>query len=154
MGSLSRPYQEHYIGEGLATLGNPATAFIRVAAEKPRKYRRRAAGVTFALTQGVSRRFGDAVLLVFILAQVADGLFTYLGVTMFGVAIEGNPVVAWYIATFGAGVAIIAAKGFAVACAATLHLREMYRTIGILAVIYLVAAVLPWSLIITAASAR
>jgi nitrate reductase gamma subunit len=107
------------------------------------------------LLEDVSRRsvFGDAVLLVFILAQVADGLFTYLGIAMFGVAIEGNPLVAWYIAAFGAGIAVVGAKGFAVACAATLHLREMHRTIGILAIIYLAAAVLPWSQMITAASA-
>jgi arginine exporter protein ArgO len=97
--------------------------------------------------------FGDLVLLVFILAQVADGLFTYLGITMFGAAIEGNPVVAWYITAFGAGFAMIGAKGFAVACAAALHLRAMHRTIGVLAIIYLAAAVLPWSQMITSAVA-
>jgi arginine exporter protein ArgO len=89
--------------------------------------------------------FGDAVLLVFILAQVADGVFTYIGIATFGTLIEGNPLLAWYIAMFGAGTAVIGAKSFAVACASTLHLRAMHRTIGVLAIIYLVAAVLPWS---------
>ena len=97
--------------------------------------------------------FGDGVLLVFILAQVADGLFTYLGITAFGTAIEGNPLVAWYVAAFGAGVAVIAAKGFAVACGATLHLQAMHRTIGVLAILYLAAAVLPWSQMFTSATA-
>ena len=94
--------------------------------------------------------FGDAVLLVFILAQVADGVFTYLGIAMFGTAIEGNPLLAWYVSMFGAGAAVIGAKSFAVACASTLHLRAMHRTIGLLAIIYLAAAVLPWSWILIA----
>jgi len=100
----------------------------------------------------VTRRsiFGDAVLLVFILAQVADGVFTYIGVSRFGTVIEGNPLLGWYIAMFGAGAAVIGAKSFAVACASTLHLRAMHRTIGVLAIIYLAAAVLPWSQLLIA----
>ena len=35
--------------------------------------------------------FGNAVILVFLLAQAADGVFTYLGVQIFGRTIEGNP---------------------------------------------------------------
>lgn len=97
--------------------------------------------------------FGDAVLLVFILAQVADGAFTYFGIATFGIAAEGNPLLAWYVAMFGAGAAVIGAKSFAVACASTLHLRAMHRTIGLLAIIYLAAAVLPWSRMLIAATA-
>ena len=96
--------------------------------------------------------FGDAVLLVFILAQLADGVFTYIGIATFGTAVEGNPLLAWYVAMFGAGAALIGAKSVAVACASTLHLRAMHRTVGVLAVIYLAAAVLPWSWILMAAA--
>jgi hypothetical protein len=97
--------------------------------------------------------FGNAVLLVFILAQVADGVLTYLGIKMFGTGIEGNPLVAWSVMAFGAGIAMIGVKGFAVACAMALHLRAMHRTIGILAILYLGAAILPWSHVLTAATA-
>ena len=62
-------------------------------------------------------RFGDTVLLVFAVAQVCDGVFTYVGVRTFGESIEANPVVAWYIAGLGAGTALIAAKGLAFSCA-------------------------------------
>ena len=89
-------------------------------------------------------RFGDAVLLIFILAQVADGVFTYLGVST-GIAKEGNPLVAWYIATFGVGVAVVGAKTVAIALGAALHMRAMHRTIGLLAILYLAVAVLPWT---------
>ena len=90
--------------------------------------------------------FGDGVLLTFILAQAADGALTYLGVAT-GSAMEGNPLVAWYIAMFGAGVAVVGAKAMAIACGATLHMRAMHRTIGLLTILYLAAAVLPWSLL-------
>ena len=89
-------------------------------------------------------RFGDAVLLIFILAQAADGVLTYLGVTT-GVATEGNPLVAWYITTFGLGAAMIGAKGMAIVLGAALHMRAMHRTIGLLAILYLAVAVLPWT---------
>lgn len=88
--------------------------------------------------------FGRGVLFAFILAQVADGLLTYLGIRKFGIGIEGNPLVAWYVVTFGAGVALVGAKGLAVACGATLYLRAMHRTIGALTLMYLTAAVWPW----------
>ena len=94
--------------------------------------------------------FGKAVLLLFILTQVADGMFTYLGIKTFGAAIEANPLVAWYVAAYGAGIAVIGAKGFAVACGIALHLREMHRTIGALTIVYVTAALWPWSLLFIA----
>ena len=97
--------------------------------------------------------FGKGVLLVFILTQVADGLFTYFGIKTFGADIEGNPLVAWYVSAFGAGVAIVGAKALALACGAALHLRAMHRTIGALTLIYLTAAVWPWFQIFTGAIA-
>jgi len=92
--------------------------------------------------------FGVGILLVFLLAQLLDGVFTYVGISRFGEAIEANPLLAWYIATFGAGVAVIGAKTLAVACAAMLHLYNRHRTVGVLTILYLVAAVWPWMLII------
>ena len=98
--------------------------------------------------------FGRSVLLVFILTQVADGLFTYFGIRTFGTAIEGNPLVAWYVAAYGAGVALVGAKGFAVACGFALHLRAMHRTIGALILVYVTAALLPWSQLLIGAIVR
>src|SRR5262250_1060284 len=66
--------------------------------------------------------FGDIVLLAFLAAQFCDGAFTYLGVHHFGLDIEANPIVGWYIAALGIGYALIATKAVAVACAAVLHM--------------------------------
>ena len=93
--------------------------------------------------------FGDLVLLAFLFAQASDGALTYLGVHLFGLDIEANPVAAWYIAAFGVGIAVILLKTFAVACAATLHLRSRHRTIGMLTILYLGAAVWPWTNILS-----
>jgi len=95
----------------------------------------------------MSRRswFGDCVLIAFLLAQVSDGAFTYVGIATFGAWIEANPLVAWYIGAFGAGVALIGVKTLAAACAALLHLRAMHRTVGFLTILYLVGAVWPWT---------
>ena len=93
---------------------------------------------------GRGQLFGNAMLLAFLLAQACDGVLTYLGIMSYGVQIEGNPIVAWYITELGVGVAIAAAKGFATACAATLHVYARHRTVGLLTILYLTAAVWPW----------
>jgi hypothetical protein len=112
-------------------------------------------GGNFAKLPDVIKRslVGKAIMLVFVLTQIADGLFTYFGIKTFGTDIEGNPLVAWYVAAYGAEVAIVGAKGLALACGAALHLRAMHRTIGALTLIYLTAAVWPWFQIFTGAVA-
>jgi uncharacterized membrane protein len=106
---------------------------------------RPAAGVN---RQRVRSIFGDGILVLFLIAQLLDGVFTYVGIATFGESIEANPLIAWYIAMFGPGVALIGAKTFAVACAATLHFCERHRTVGVLTIIYLAVAIWPWMLII------
>jgi len=90
-------------------------------------------------------QFGNWALAAFLIAQALDGALTYFGVLTFGVGIEANPIVAWYVTAVGAGLALIGVKMLAVACAAALHWQEMHRTLGALTVLYLAAAILPWA---------
>jgi hypothetical protein len=94
----------------------------------------------------VTRRslFGDVALLVFLLAQVFDGAFTYIGVSVHGVDMEGNPLIAWLIASMGEGPALAAAKVAAAGFGIALHLSALHRAVALLAAFYLVAAVGPW----------
>ena len=85
------------------------------------------------------------MLLAFVIAQALDGALTYLGIAAFGAAAEANPVVAWYVSALGAGAGLAAVKGGAIACAATLHVTARHRILGGLTVLYLTAAVLPWT---------
>jgi len=85
------------------------------------------------------------MLLAFVVAQALDGTLTYLGIATFGAGAEANPVVAWYVSAFGAGVGLAAVKSIAIACAATLHLNARHRILGGLTVLYLAGAVLPWT---------
>jgi len=92
--------------------------------------------------------FGDAILLTFVLVQALDGAFTYLGIATFGAVAEANPVVAWTVSVLGLGAGIATAKTFAVVCAAALHANHRHRILGGLTVLYLAAAVLPWTRIL------
>ena len=91
---------------------------------------------------------GSIVWLAFVLTQVADGSLTYLGIKTFGAAIEANPLLSWYMAVGGVTLAIVAAKTFAVACGAVLHLRAMHGAIAILTAVYLAASVGPWAVLL------
>jgi hypothetical protein len=91
--------------------------------------------------------FGDIVLVLFLCAQVLDGLFTYLGISNFGWT-EGNPLIAWYMHHFGVGVIVTGAKLLAVGCAVVLHLMAFHKMLAVLTLIYLSVAILPWSFVL------
>ena len=98
----------------------------------------------FDRTVAERSRFGDAVILVFLLAQAADGVLTYVGVTTFGVYLEANPLLASLMDSFGQGPAVAAAKVVASGLGISLHLVGVHRILAVLTGVYLVAAVLPW----------
>ena len=58
--------------------------------------------------------------------------------------IEGNPLVAWYLAALGPAVGFTAAKLFAVMCGVVLYVTAHHRLVAILTLVYLVFAVAPW----------
>lgn len=89
--------------------------------------------------------FGNLVWVLFVAAQAADGVCTYVGLHVFGVGMEGNPLIEWYAATFGVGAALVGAKLLAAGCAAFLHHIGRHRTLASLTILYLLAAVRPWA---------
>ncbi len=90
-------------------------------------------------------RFGDAVIVLFLLAQAADGVMTYVGVTTFGVHLEANPLLASLMDVFGYGAAVTGAKVVASGLGISLHLVGVHRILAILTGVYIIAAVLPWA---------
>lgn len=99
--------------------------------------------------QPVRRRlFGDAVLVLFLLAQCFDGVFTYVGVLTFGLEVEANPLIASLMAEFGHGPALAGAKIVAALLGIALHLREIHGAVALLAAFYVTAAIVPWTAIL------
>jgi Domain of unknown function (DUF5658) len=92
--------------------------------------------------------FGDVVVIVFLLAQCFDGVFTYVGVLSFGLSIEANPLIATLMDTFGHGVALTGAKMIAAALGICLHLRQIHSAVAILAGFYIIVAIVPWIMIL------
>jgi hypothetical protein len=90
-------------------------------------------------------RFGDAVVLGFLLVQFLDGALTYLGVTIWGLGVEANPLVSLAIAAGGLGAGLAAAKLVAIAFGIVLHLCRVHNLVALLTAIYVAAAILPWT---------
>jgi hypothetical protein len=98
---------------------------------------------------GASRSwFGDAVLLTFLLSQCFDGVFTYVGVVTFGPHIEANPLISTLMVHFGDGPALMGAKALAAMLGIGLHLRQIHGAVALLAVFYVVVAIVPWMAIL------
>jgi hypothetical protein len=89
-------------------------------------------------------RFGDVALVVFLLAQAADGVLTYVGVRTYGLHMEGNPLLVWLMASMGQGLALAMAKSTAGVFGIALHLTSVHRVVALLALFYVAVAILPW----------
>ena len=89
-------------------------------------------------------RTGNIVVIVFLVAQACDGVLTYIGVSQYGLSIEGNPLLGWLMGTVGQGLALTATKMTAGAFGIALHLAAVHRVVAALTGFYLLVAVLPW----------
>jgi hypothetical protein len=89
-------------------------------------------------------RFGDLVVILFLLAQAADGALTYVGVRHLGLSVEANPLIAWLIASFGEVGALAGAKLVAGGFGIALHLSAGHKVVAGLTLFYVVVAVFPW----------
>ncbi len=90
-------------------------------------------------------RFGDLVVITFLLVQFLDGALTYLGVRTWGLTIEANPLVSSAVASAGLGAGLAAAKLVAIGGGIVLHLRRVHYLVALLTALYVAAAILPWT---------
>ena len=94
--------------------------------------------------------FGDLVVLGFFIVQVLDGTFTYIGVSLWGPAIEANPVVSSAVAVAGPVAGLAAVKLVAIGFGMLLHLRRVHNLVALLTAIYFALAIVPWAAILLA----
>ena len=84
------------------------------------------------------------VLLLFIVAQACDGVFTYVAVNAFGLQAEGNVLLATWMSIIGPAPALLGAKLLALACGILLYIRGVHRVLAALTAFYALGAVGPW----------
>lgn len=89
--------------------------------------------------------FGDLMVVGFLLMQCLDGVFTYLGVGIWGPTIEANPLISSAMAVAGGVAGVGAAKAVAIGFGILLHLRRVHNLVALLTAIYFTAAILPWT---------
>ena len=83
----------------------------------------------------------------YLFVQCLDGIYTYLGVSIWGLSIEANPLIRTAVELGGLGVGLGGAKALAVALGMLLHLRRIHIPVALLTAIYLVAAIVPWTVL-------
>ncbi len=91
--------------------------------------------------------------LLLIVLQAADGVLTSLGVSRYGIAAEGNPILRWLMAEFGhvqtLGVVKFIACLFVVALGYyARRLQWVQNAMGAISCIYIFTAILPWTYIL------
>ena len=93
--------------------------------------------------------FGDLALVLFLLAQCFDGVFTYVGVTSFGIGVEANPIIAMLMLELGHGTGLLSAKVVAALLGIALHLRQVHGAVALLTLFYTAAAIVPWMVVLS-----
>jgi uncharacterized membrane protein len=93
-------------------------------------------------------RFGDIVLVLFLLAQCFDGVLTYVGVVTFGIGMEANPLLSGLMLHVGEGTALLLAKIVAGVLGIALHLRQVHKAVALLTLFYFAVAIVPWMAIL------
>jgi hypothetical protein len=79
-----------------------------------------------------------------------DGIFTYLGVSIWGPHVEGNPIVASIMTVAGPASGLAGAKLMAIGFGIALHLRRVHNLVAFLTVVYFAIAILPWTAVFLA----
>jgi hypothetical protein len=102
-------------------------------------------GLVYRRWTSSGNRFGDLMVLGFLLVQCLDGVFTYLGVKTFGPSVEANPLVSSAIAVAGPALGLAGTKLVAASFGILLHLRGVHLVVGLLTALYFAAAILPWT---------
>lgn len=92
-------------------------------------------------------RVSRLVLLLFLVAQVFDGLFTYVAVSAVGIGAEGNMLLAGWMELVGPGPTLVVAKLAAGAAGLLVYYRGMHRLLATLTVLYGAVAIGPWLLV-------
>src|SRR4051812_11626608 len=90
-------------------------------------------------------RFGDVVVVGFLIVQALDGAFTYLGLTIWGPHVEANPLISAAVAAIGPAAALAVAKLTAAGFGIALHLQHVHTLVAALTTVYVVLAIVPWA---------
>jgi hypothetical protein len=91
--------------------------------------------------------FGDVAVVIFVIVQCLDGALTYLGLHIWGLSVEANPLVSSAVSFAGVGTGLAATKLFAVGLGMMLHLRRVHVVVALLAGFYIAVAILPWTVL-------
>lgn len=94
------------------------------------------------------------VFAIFTLAQFADGLLTYWGVSALGIHVEGNGLLAAAMHAIGPAPALVVAKLVACVCGYVLYRTASHRPLAIMAGLYIGVAITPWVLVLSGMSAH
>jgi hypothetical protein len=94
--------------------------------------------------------FGNVAFVGFLLAQTLDGVFTYLGVSLWGPRVEANPLIGSLMTVVGPASGLAGAKLMAIGFGMALHLRRVHNLVAFLTIVYVAVAILPWTAVFLA----
>lgn len=105
------------------------------------------------IVEASTARKAMLVGLLLIILQALDGVLTSLGVSRYGIAAEGNPILRWLMLHFGHVQILSVVKVIAILFVITLSyyarkLPWVHNAMGAISCIYVFTAILPWTYIL------
>ena len=84
------------------------------------------------------------ILLLFLVAQLVDGLFTYVAVSVYGPGAEANVILAVWMAIIGPAPTLLVAKTVAAGAGVLVYRQGFHGLLAALTAVYATVAVGPW----------
>lgn len=90
------------------------------------------------------RTIGDIAVTSFIVVQLVDWIATYQGLTIFGTAIEANPLLRFLMERYDIILVLTAFKVSATIAGSFLHFANRHSLVVALTLLYTLFAIIPW----------
>jgi len=89
--------------------------------------------------------FGNLAVIGFLCVQYLDGVYTYVGFSIWGLNIEANPLIRSVALAIGPATGLALAKLVAIGFGMVLHLKKVHSVVAVLTGVYLLLSIVPWT---------
>ncbi len=90
--------------------------------------------------------FGNVAIIGCIFFQCLDGILTYAVIKIWGLGVEVNPLIVWFMSIMGVGLGLVVTRIWAIGIGLLFYRLGFHNVVALAAGYYLIIVALPWGL--------
>ena len=88
--------------------------------------------------------FAKIVVVAYVIVQLLDGVYTYIGVSRLGISVELNPLVGWAMTILGVGFGLVVVKFVTTGFGALIYYHGYHNLLALITAFYMAVVILTW----------